>query len=117
MAEDQCPPGVAWYKGEACVVAVVQFNQSLITAKEGVNVTTFGTDGSKLRTAWTPDGVVILRFPSFNSSNASDSNSLKNGSIPLFASVKYREEKTGRVGEDHYAFIDHLATASSSLTR
>ena len=62
-AADQCPRGAAWYKGDACVIAVVRFNQSLV--EENLTLTTF-LEGKALRTAQVPAeamGVVILRLP------------------------------------------------------
>lgn len=102
-AGDQCPPGDAWFDGEACVVAMAQFNQTLISREAGVNITTFGSDGTKLGTYWTPDGIVILRFPNSTSS--------------MYASVNYQEMRSGSVDAEHFDFIDHWATTSAILRR
>lgn len=93
---DQCPPGAAWYQGDACLIAVVRFNQSLFGCP--VNLTTFAL-GKTLRTAILPAaalGVVIIRVP-----NASVSNT-------TYASVSYTEEKSG---------VTHIATTSTLLQR
>ena len=61
---DQCPPGVAWADDDACVVAVVRFNGTLLKVPH--NITTYisidGEAGTLLRTAETLGGLTVLRL-------------------------------------------------------
>ena len=101
---DQCPPGAPFSGGGFCIVAVVRFNGTLVDGLGGVNVTTFSANGTKLGTAFTPDGVVILRYP--NSS-----------AVGMYASVNYREQRNGTIDGKRYEFVDHWATTFATLQR
>jgi hypothetical protein len=95
-SSDQCPPGVAWYQGDACLVAVVRFNQSLFGLP--VNLTTYAL-GKELRTATLEAaamGVAIIRVPNASVSNTS------------YAAVRYTEGKSG---------VTHIATTTTLLQR
>ena len=62
---NQCPLGAAWSEGDACVVAVVKFNGTLLTAPH--NITTYasidGEAGTQLHVAQTSGGLTVLRLP------------------------------------------------------
>lgn len=106
---DQCPPGVAWHDGDACVVAVVRFNGTILS--EPVNITTYasvdGQAGTALRTTQTSGGVTILRLPP----------AAKVGATFYYAKVKHVERRGGRYQGQDFSLIGHYATTSTILQR
>lgn len=106
---DECPPGSESWEGDACVVAVIRFDQAL--AAIPMNVTTFdGETGEKINTTFVAaneTGVVILKVP------VGEGGALRR----IFASVNYREDKPGTFGGTDYDFVDHWATTSGQFAR
>jgi len=101
----QCPQGESTFKGDACVVAVVRFNGELISAD--CNVTTYASNGTKIGTTFLPasaSGVALVRVPLAHNGLA-------------FASVNYRQPKSGTYNGQPYETIDHWATTSLHLKR
>ena len=62
---NQCPMGAAWSEGDACMVAVVKPNGSLLTAPHNITtyVSTDGEAGTLLHVAQASGGVTVLRLP------------------------------------------------------
>ena len=105
---DQCPPGIAWHEGEACVVAVVRFNGTLLTAPH--NITTYvsenGNPAQTIRVAQTRGGVTVLRLPPRGF-----------GAELYYASVNHIEPRAGTYNGTTYHTVDHWATTSTTLHR
>jgi len=102
---DQCPRGQSWYMGDACFIAVVRFNQSLFGAAE-INITTYA-NGSALRTDMLPAsalGVAVIRVP-ISASNTT------------YASVSYKQKKSGVHAGQPYEYVMHFATTSATIQR
>ena len=105
---DQCPPGLAWHNGDACVVAVVRFNGRLLDA--AVNISTYvsedGEAGTLLRTSVTSGGVTVLRLPPAGK-----------GATFYYAQVNYVEAHNGTYNGTSYTAINRWATTSAILQR
>ena len=101
---NQCPLGAAWSDGDACVVAVVKFNGTLLTAPHNITtyVSTDGEAGTQLHVAHTSGGLTVLRLPPAAHSGRG---------IYYYAKVNYIQSRVGAVA------IDHWATTSTLLHR
>lgn len=105
---DECGADEWYREGDACVVAVVIFNGTLLNYS--VNLTTFAAadDGTakQLRVAPSRGGVTVLRFP------------YKDGEPSyIYASVSYVEQKNGSYQNTTYSAVEHWATTSAVLHR
>ena len=101
---DQCERGERWNSNDACFIAVVRFNQSLLGLD--VNLTTY-SEGKELRTAFIPAsalGVAIIRVP------ISKDNT-------TYAVVSYKEPKSGTYAGEPFDHVLHWATTSTQLNR
>lgn len=100
---DECPPGVSWHEGDACLIAVVRFNGTVLT--DAHNITTYVSDGGAgavYRTLLTQGGVTVVRLPP-----------AATGAVDYYASAHYREERV----HGAYTVLDHWATTSTLLLR
>lgn len=103
---DECKAGGGPEQdGEACVVAVVRFNGQLLEGN--VSLTTFVSNGTKLRSTTSTQGVTILKVPLDASLAFTE----------IFASANYRESSAGTYGGKNYSFVDHWATTYARLAR
>lgn len=103
---DQCSPDAGPFEdGDACVTAMIRFNGRLSVA--GVDVTTFGPEGTRLRTTMSQTGVVVLKVPYNKAASFT----------PVWAMVNYREDAPGEYEGQSYTTVDHWATTYARLRR
>ena len=110
---DECPSGVAWHEGDACLVAVVRFNGTVLA--DAHNITTYietagtGADPPSVRpyrTVTTRGGVTVVRLPP-----------AATGASSYYADVRYLEDRKGSYGGRGYTALEHWATTSTELQR
>ena len=107
-AANQCPPGVSWHDGDACVVAVVMFKGTLLESPH--NITIFksedGEAGTKISEVATSGGLTVVRLPP-----------AATGATYYYAQVSYIEPARGMWQGKNYSMVAHYATTSTILQR
>lgn len=105
---DECAPGVAWQDDDACVVAVVSFNGTILAAAVNISlyVSVDGQAGTHLRTVETRGGVTVVRLPP-----------RVTGATFYYAKVNFLEPRAGIYESKPFTSIDHWATTSAILDR
>ena len=108
---DQCPAGLAWHEGEACVVAVVRLNGTHLSKPHTITtyVSVDGAAAKNYSTAKTQGGVTVMKLPP---------SAFVGANSYAYASVVYEDSTaSGMINGSTYKSIKYTATTSIVLQR